>query len=1005
MVSKFVLLIFNSFKMKHLYSCFSLTVILLLTLSVSRTSAQSVGIAGTAITPDAQSIFEIQSTTKGVLLPRMTTAQTATLAASLNASDAGMTVYDTDIEAYKYWDGASLQWQTIPSTSSITHNTLDDAYDEGGAGAGRVITADNGAVDIQGTGGLLVNGVTGIGTSSPDANYKMTVLNSAGPTVKVGGTNTGIGLLVEANAGAEDGISAIHSSTSNGSAYYAVRGEVTNESGEGYLGYHTTGDRSYGVYGADGTFAGYFEGNTNVATGNVGIGLNTAATDKLVVAGGRVEFTATTDASSAAGTGVLEIANSLRLDGNEIITNSGTTLLLQNDNNSALNVDNGTLFVDASTNRVSIGNTSPAYDLYVSGNTRTTGDFYGDIHVDDTRAVNSPPTTYDQEVAFDFKNRTTVGAPGSGTYSGMMTFAPWADNTGDASHQINFNEGGLYWRQGQPSAGSWGTWYEILTTANGLPTGSGTANYLTRWTPDGSTLGIGITYDNGTNVGIGTTVPSSKLNVHGSSQSIEVSNSAETDAGIVFNDNDAPTSQYFEIMFNSSDEDLHIRSDDNSAADIMTLLHEGNVGIGTTSPEAKLNVGGSTGATIYLTREDNVTVANDVLGSLLFDSTDDTAPSTSDASAVVRGHASQNHGNSNKGGYLTFLTKDNVSNGTSATERMRIAANGNVGIGTSSPDAQLDVEDNTEYPVILHRTGNVGAVGTEYHDNDANGQTGYLSFNHRDASSSGNSASFHLTTTEPTLGVIIDTDGGFYADTELALRSNGISYLNGGNVGIGITTPTALLELYGSTKDLEISNTSETDAGIIFNDAQATGSQYAEITYGSSDNDLNFLNASTTPRMVIESNGDVGIGTVSPGARFHVSGDFYNHVLAEDENTTTWSTGTNGSWVNTSCAVTITTHGTGTSNSSVYASVVGSVEAYADFVGFRIVRDGTNMGGGFQDAYIIVEETGQWLFSASIMDDAATAASHTYTLQYYQSDGGTNSYIVEPWMQVMELKN
>jgi hypothetical protein len=46
------------------------------------------------------------------------------------------------------------------------------------------------------------------------------------------------------------------------------------------------------------------------------------------------------------------------------------------------------------------------------------------------------------------------------------------------------------------------------TLAGGGLTGSGTTNYLARWTPNGSTLGIGATYDNGTSVGIGTTAPS-----------------------------------------------------------------------------------------------------------------------------------------------------------------------------------------------------------------------------------------------------------------------------------------------------------------------------------------------------------------------------------------------------------------------------------------------------------------------------------------------------------------
>jgi hypothetical protein len=48
--------------------------------------------------------------------------------------------------------------------------------------------------------------------------------------------------------------------------------------------------------------------------------------------------------------------------------------------------------------------------------------------------------------------------------------------------------------------------------------GSGTANYVTKWTPDATTLGISKIYDNGTNVGIGagTTPNNVLLDVNGS---------------------------------------------------------------------------------------------------------------------------------------------------------------------------------------------------------------------------------------------------------------------------------------------------------------------------------------------------------------------------------------------------------------------------------------------------------------------------------------------------------
>lgn len=57
------------------------------------------------------------------------------------------------------------------------------------------------------------------------------------------------------------------------------------------------------------------------------------------------------------------------------------------------------------------------------------------------------------------------------------------------------------------------TWTRLLNGATNL-SGAGTTDYLARWTPSGSVLGIGATRDNGTNVGIGV-APTQKLTVAG----------------------------------------------------------------------------------------------------------------------------------------------------------------------------------------------------------------------------------------------------------------------------------------------------------------------------------------------------------------------------------------------------------------------------------------------------------------------------------------------------------
>lgn len=67
---------------------------------------------------------------------------------------------------FKFPDG-TIQTTAATGGPGGGNNTLDQAYDEGGPGAGRTIVADAGAVDIDGPDGLTVNGSVGINTSNP----------------------------------------------------------------------------------------------------------------------------------------------------------------------------------------------------------------------------------------------------------------------------------------------------------------------------------------------------------------------------------------------------------------------------------------------------------------------------------------------------------------------------------------------------------------------------------------------------------------------------------------------------------------------------------------------------------------------------------------------------------------------------------------------------------------------------------------------------------------------
>ncbi len=91
--------------------------------------AQSVGIGTT--TPNTNAILDVNSTTKGLLVPRMTTAQRTAI-----AGVAGLVVYDSDFREFYHHDG--LGWRKILNNiiwnSSSTRNWIYNSSDSIGLG-------------------------------------------------------------------------------------------------------------------------------------------------------------------------------------------------------------------------------------------------------------------------------------------------------------------------------------------------------------------------------------------------------------------------------------------------------------------------------------------------------------------------------------------------------------------------------------------------------------------------------------------------------------------------------------------------------------------------------------------------------------------------------------------------------------------------------------------------------------------------------------------------------